>query len=399
MQFALIAVIAALGGLLFGYDTGVISSALLFIRDDFHLSTSGQSLVAGIVLVGAVIGASIAGSLSDRFGRRLVILVTALIFVAGALLSAFAGSVGLLLVGRLLIGAAIGVASMLTPLYLAEIAPASSRGAVTSLNQLCITLGILVSYLVGYGFASRAGRLALDAGPGRGARCGAGGGDAGAAGKSALAGRPRPPAGGRGGAATTTRRAGRCRGRTDRVAHRPAARGWRGGRLVGAAGAAAASSADCRHRAGDVPADHRHQHGDLLRAADIPGGRAVVRLGLDPGDRRRWRGECAVDRGFDLADRPRRPAGAAAVEPGRHGGGAAGAGRRLCVRRIRTAGLDHRAVARRLRGVLRGRAGAGILVADRGDLSAGGARPSDEFGNDFELGIQFVGNDIVSRLD
>ena len=154
MQFALIAAIAALGGLLFGYDTGVISSALLFIRDVFHLSTGGQSLVAGIVLVGAVIGASIAGSLSDRFGRRLVILITALVFVAGALISGLAGSVGVLLAGRLLIGVAIGVASMLTPLYLAEIAPAVSRGAVTSLNQLCITLGILVSYLVGYGFAS-----------------------------------------------------------------------------------------------------------------------------------------------------------------------------------------------------------------------------------------------------
>ena len=154
MQFALIAAIAALGGLLFGYDTGVISSALLFIRDVFHLSTGGQSLVAGIVLVGAVIGASIAGSLSDRFGRRLVILVTALAFVAGALISGLAGSVGVLLIGRLLIGVAIGVASMLTPLYLAEIAPAVSRGAVTSLNQLCITLGILISYLVGYGFAS-----------------------------------------------------------------------------------------------------------------------------------------------------------------------------------------------------------------------------------------------------
>jgi sugar porter (SP) family MFS transporter len=154
MQFALISATAALGGLLFGYDTGVISSALLFVRTIFHLSTAGESIVAGIVLVGAVLGAFVAGSLSDRFGRRRVILVTALTFVIGALLSAAAGSAATLLEGRLLIGIAIGVASMLTPLYLAEIAPASSRGAVTSLNQLCITLGILVSYLVGYSFAT-----------------------------------------------------------------------------------------------------------------------------------------------------------------------------------------------------------------------------------------------------
>ncbi len=153
MNFYLLASVAALGGLLFGYDTGVISSALLFIRQDLALSPTVQGIVVGIVLAGAMIGAAGAGYLSDRFGRRRVILVAALLFVAGALLSASATGLFLLLAGRFFVGLAIGVASMLTPLYLAEIAPASQRGAIVSLNQLCITIGILASYLVGAALA------------------------------------------------------------------------------------------------------------------------------------------------------------------------------------------------------------------------------------------------------
>jgi sugar porter (SP) family MFS transporter len=150
MHFYVIATIAALGGLLFGYDTGVISGALLFIKVQFHLGASAQGLVAGIAVGGAAVGAAFAGSLSDAFGRRSVNLVTALVFVAGAVISAIAGSLPVLYVGRVVVGLAIGVASMLTPLYLAEMAPARQRGAVVSLNQLCITVGILVSYIVGY---------------------------------------------------------------------------------------------------------------------------------------------------------------------------------------------------------------------------------------------------------
>jgi SP family galactose:H+ symporter-like MFS transporter len=149
-----IAGIAALGGLLFGYDTGVISGALLFIRTEFDLSPAVQGVVAGIALVGAAAGAAVAGGLSDRFGRRRVILVTGLIFIAGALIAALAPALSVLLAGRLIVGVGIGVASMLTPLYLAETAPAHSRGALVSLNQLAITCGILVSYLIGYLFAA-----------------------------------------------------------------------------------------------------------------------------------------------------------------------------------------------------------------------------------------------------
>jgi MFS transporter, SP family, galactose:H+ symporter len=154
MSFYSIAGVAALGGLLFGYDTGVISGALLFIRGEMHLSATMQGIVVAIVLAGAALGAAAAGSLSDRFGRRRVILVAALLFIAGAVFSAIAATLTLLLCGRLLVGLAIGVASMLTPLYLAEISPARDRGAVVSLNQLCITIGILVSYLVGFALAT-----------------------------------------------------------------------------------------------------------------------------------------------------------------------------------------------------------------------------------------------------
>ena len=154
MHAALIAATATLGGLLFGYDTGVISGALLFLRDAFALSPLMQGVVTSIALLGAAVGAGFAGGLSDRYGRRPVILVTALVFVVGSLLSAAATDLWMLLAGRLLVGLGIGVSSMLAPLYLAETAPAESRGAMVSLNQLMITSGILVSYLIGYAFAA-----------------------------------------------------------------------------------------------------------------------------------------------------------------------------------------------------------------------------------------------------
>jgi SP family galactose:H+ symporter-like MFS transporter len=153
MNFYTIAAVAALGGLLFGYDTGVISGALIFIRHQMALSPTMQGMVVAIALAGAAIGAALVGYLSDRIGRRRAILGAGLLFIAGAMISAVAPDIAVLVGGRFLVGLAIGVASMLTPLYLAEIAPAQDRGAVVSLNQLCITGGILVSYLVGYALA------------------------------------------------------------------------------------------------------------------------------------------------------------------------------------------------------------------------------------------------------
>src|ERR1700679_829218 len=121
MYFYLIASVAALGGVLFGYDTGVISGALLFIRQVMALSPTMQGMVVAIALAGAAIGAAIDGYISDRAGRCPVILAAGLLFIAGAIISAVAQEFTPLLIGRLLVGVAIGVASMLTPLYLAEI--------------------------------------------------------------------------------------------------------------------------------------------------------------------------------------------------------------------------------------------------------------------------------------
>ena len=149
------AALTALGGLLFGYDTGVVSGALLFLKDNFGgLSSFQQELVTSLLLVGAMVGALTAGRVADAVGRRKTIFVTAMIFVAGVLLAAFAPSYWTLIAARFVIGLAVGSASMTVPLYIGEVAPPKIRGALVSFNQLMITSGILASYLVDYGLAS-----------------------------------------------------------------------------------------------------------------------------------------------------------------------------------------------------------------------------------------------------
>jgi sugar porter (SP) family MFS transporter len=138
----------ALGGLLFGYDTGVISGALLFIPDDFKLTPFLQGAIVAALLLGAMVGAGFAGRLADRLGRRKLIMIAAVIFTAGALLAAFAPTVGILIAARFIIGLAVGSAALVVPLYLAEIAPTDVRGAIASLNQLMIVCGILAAFIV-----------------------------------------------------------------------------------------------------------------------------------------------------------------------------------------------------------------------------------------------------------
>jgi sugar porter (SP) family MFS transporter len=148
------AAITALGGLLFGYDTGVVSGALLFLKKDFGgLSSFQQELVTSLLLVGAVAGALTAGRLADRIGRRITVLITALVFIVGVLLVAFSPTYPVLLIARIIIGLAVGSASTIVPLYIGEVVPPRVRGGLVSLNQLAVTAGILVSYLIDYGLS------------------------------------------------------------------------------------------------------------------------------------------------------------------------------------------------------------------------------------------------------
>ena len=144
---------AALAGLLFGFDTGVISGAILFIKGAFGLTPFAEEVLVSAALVGAVCGSTLSGRFTDVLGRKRAILITAAIFTVGSLLCAIAGSLPLLIVGRLAVGIAIGVASYTAPLYISEMAPANLRGALVTLNQLAITSGILLAYVVDAVFA------------------------------------------------------------------------------------------------------------------------------------------------------------------------------------------------------------------------------------------------------
>jgi MFS transporter, SP family, sugar:H+ symporter len=138
----------ALGGMLFGYDTGVISGAILFISDELGLTPSLEGLVVASLLLGAAIGAACAGPLSDRLGRRNLIIIAAILFTIGAIGAALSPSVTVLVLFRVVLGLAVGAAALIVPLYLSEIAPTEIRGAISSLNQLMITVGILLAFIV-----------------------------------------------------------------------------------------------------------------------------------------------------------------------------------------------------------------------------------------------------------
>jgi sugar porter (SP) family MFS transporter len=150
----LVASIAALGGLLFGYDTGVISGAILFIGKQFALDSRLEAFTISVVLIGCVAGAGVAGTVADRIGRRWTLFGAGVVFLLGAMVSALAPNEAVLLWGRLVVGIGIGFSSVVAPLYISEVAPAETRGALVSLYQFAITVGILAAYLVDYALAA-----------------------------------------------------------------------------------------------------------------------------------------------------------------------------------------------------------------------------------------------------
>jgi sugar porter (SP) family MFS transporter len=152
LSIAWVAIVAALGGLLFGYDTGIIASALPSISKDFGITgdATAQQVVVSSILVGCMIGAFVAGRISDKFGRRRVLAGVAILFIVAALAVASSHNFGLLVLFRVLLGIAVGAASQVVPVYIAELAPSARRGQFVVTFQLAVIFGILVSTVSGY---------------------------------------------------------------------------------------------------------------------------------------------------------------------------------------------------------------------------------------------------------
>ena len=145
-----IAVLAALGGFLFGYDTGVVSGALPYISKSLHIGTFGQSWVVGSLLLGAIAGAFASGRLADLLSRKWTKFVSGCVYMAAALGSAFAPTIQTLCASRFVLGLAVGTASFVSPMYISEHSPGRLRGGMTAINQVMITFGILIAYLADF---------------------------------------------------------------------------------------------------------------------------------------------------------------------------------------------------------------------------------------------------------
>ena len=147
------AVFIAFGGFLFGFDTGVVSGALLFIKAEFDLDAFEQGTVVSVLLIGAMIGALGAGRLGDTLGRKKLLGIEGAVFVVGTAIAVFSNDYLMLMLARVVLGLAVGAASATVPTFLGEIAPSRIRGRILTLNQLMITIGILISYMTNMVFA------------------------------------------------------------------------------------------------------------------------------------------------------------------------------------------------------------------------------------------------------
>lgn len=146
----LISLVAAFGGLLFGFDIAIFSGTIPFIQPHFDLDAAGLGWVGSSLYVGCMAGALCTGWLTDRFGRKKPLILAALIFAGSSVMMGIAGSEGELVLWRIVAGLGVGAASMLSPLYIAEISPPAIRGKMVSINQLAIVIGILLAYMSNY---------------------------------------------------------------------------------------------------------------------------------------------------------------------------------------------------------------------------------------------------------
>lgn len=150
VNIIVIALVAALGGLLFGYNTGIIGVALLGLVKDYHLTSFYQQIITSSLILGALFGCLLTGPVADRFGRRPVIIILAALFVVGAIFSSVASSVTMLIFWRFVLGLPTGGATQVVPVYIAEMAPSEHRGKLVASFQVMVVIGIVIAYLTGF---------------------------------------------------------------------------------------------------------------------------------------------------------------------------------------------------------------------------------------------------------
>jgi SP family sugar:H+ symporter-like MFS transporter len=154
---AAIVAVATIGGLLFGYDSGAVNGTQPGLKAAFNLDEAGLGFTVGSLLIGCFIGAFLAGRLADVMGRRNVMMLSAILFLIGALVQGFAGSQTIFVIARIMGGMAVGAASVLSPAYISEVAPASIRGRMTTVQQIMIITGLTAAFVVNYFLAAAAG--------------------------------------------------------------------------------------------------------------------------------------------------------------------------------------------------------------------------------------------------